>query len=295
MPAAVPVALLAAFLLASSAALQQRAAGRSTFAARDDSAHAVPGIRLLAELVRDRLWVLGWLANISGFCVQAAALHLGSVAEVQPLMVCQLLFALPLGLIGTGRRMSAGAWWGAAAVCAGLAALLSSRGELPPAASIDETRLVAAIAATSAMAGVLVVLSRGRSPAVRAALFALAAGLFCALSAVLMKETTEQLLHEGIVGTATDWGGYALAAATASSLLLGQAAYAIGPLAPAVTAMNITTPVVSYLLAVLLYGVPVPDTAGQLLGVTFGAALIASGVVLLSRAPALPRPASQLP
>ncbi|KPM55261.1 hypothetical protein CcI49_27255 [Frankia sp. CcI49] len=295
MPAVVPVALLAAFLLASSAALQQRAAGRSSFATRADSAHAVPGIGLLAELVRDRLWVLGWLANISGFCVQAAALHLGSVAEVQPLMVCQLLFALPLGLIGTGRRMSPSAWWGAAGICGGLAALLSARGDLPASGGIDETRLVAAIAATVALAGLLVVISLGRPPAARAGLFGVAAGLFYALTAVLMKETTELLLTDGILHTAISWEGYALAAATASSLLLGQAAYASGPLAPTITAMNITNPVISYVLAVLLYGVPVPSTAGQLAGVTLGATLITAGVVLLARTPTLPRAGSQLP
>lgn len=294
-PAVIPLSLLAAFLIAASAALQQRAAGRTSFATRTDNAHAVPGPRLLAELAREPVWVLGWVANISGFCVQAAALHLGSVAEVQPLMVCQLLFALPLGLVGTGRRMSAGAWWGAAGVCAGLAALLPARGRLPAATGVDEPRLVASIGAVAVLAGVLIALSRGRPPAVRAALFGLAAGLFCALSAVLMKEATEQLLTEGLLGAMSHWDGYAVAAAAVCSLLLGQAAYACGPLAPAVTAMNITNPVVSYVLAVLLYGVPAPDTAGQLLGVTFGAALITAGVVLLARAPALPRPTGQLP
>ncbi|SQD99327.1 MULTISPECIES: DMT family transporter [unclassified Parafrankia] len=295
MPAVVPVSLLASFLFASSAALQQRAAGRSSFAKRADSAHAVPGVGLLAELVQDRLWVLGWTANISGFCVQAAALHLGSVAEVQPLMVCQLLFALPLGLIGTGRRMSATAWWGAAGICAGLAALLSARGDLPAAGGVDRPRLLLTIGAMVLVAGVLTMVSLGRSPTARAVLFGVAAGMVYALTAVLMKESADRLVTDGFVATAADWCGFGLAAATLSSLLLGQAAYASGPLAPALTAMNITNPMISCLLAVLLYAAPVPSTTFQLLGVTVGAALIVTGVVLLARTPTLPRPSSQLP
>ena len=294
-PAVIPLSLLAAFLIAASAALQQRAAGRTSFATRTDNAHAVPGPRLLGELAREPVWVLGWVANISGFCVQAAALHLGSVAEVQPLMVCQLLFALPLGLVGTGRRMSAGAWWGAAGVCAGLAALLPARGRLPAATGVDEPRLAASIGAVAVLAGLLIALSRGRPPAVRAALFGLAAGLFCALSAVLMKEATEQLLTEGLpvpcrTGTVTPSPRRQCAVCCS-----GRPPMRCGPLAPAVTAMNITNPVVSYVLAVLLYGVPAPDTAGQLLGVTFGAALITAGggaARPCPRAPPADRPAA---
>ncbi len=112
MPLFIPLALLAAFLLASSAALQQRAAGRSRFAARDDNNLAVPGFGHLLDLVREPLWLVGWLTNLAGFLTQALALHLGSLAEVQPLMVTQLLFALPLGLVGTRLRMARTAWVG---------------------------------------------------------------------------------------------------------------------------------------------------------------------------------------
>lgn len=290
MPVVVALSLIAAFLLAASAALQQRAAIRTRFATRSDQAQALPGLGLLAELLRDRLWLLGWAANVSGFLVQALALHQGSVATVQPLMVTQLLFALPLGMIGTDRRLSRGAWWGAGAVCAGLAVLMSVRGELPTASEVNEPRLLAVVVMIAFAAGVLATLSLGRPPAVRAVLFGTAAGLYFALSAVFMKQTFGQLTSEGVAATATDWFGYGLAGSTLASLLLGQAAFASGPMAPAVTAMNITNPLVSYVLAVLVYSVPAPSGAGDIAGVTVGGLLIAVGVALLSRSPTLTRP-----
>lgn len=209
-------------------------------------------------------------------------------------MVTQLLFALPLGLVGTDRMMSRRAWWGAGGVCAGLAVLLSVRGDLPSAPSVDSSRLLLSVAAIGVLTAALVTLSLGRPPAVRAALFGINAGLFYALGAVLMKQTFGQLAHEGVAATATSWYGYGLAGATLSSLLLGQAAFAAGPLAAAVTAMNITNPTVSYVLAVLVYGTPAPDRGTEIAGVAVGAVLVAAGVALLARSPALPRPTGPL-
>ncbi|ABD12258.1 hypothetical protein ThrDRAFT_02613 [Frankia casuarinae] len=291
----IPLALCAAFLLASSAALQQRAAGRSRFAARDDRTHALPGMGHLVDLAREPMWLLGWLTNVAGFFTQALALHLGSLAEVQPLMVTQLLFALPLGLVRTHLRMARGAWWAVASICAGLALLLTVQGRLPAHAPLDEYRLALTILAIIALAATLTVFSRGRRPAMRAAMLGVGAGLFFALSALLMKQATDETLNEGIATTATHWFAYALCGVTMASLVFGQMAFAVGPLAPTVTAMNITNPTVSYTLAVLVFGVPAPDTPGVITGVTVAALLVVGGVVLLARSPALPRPTRRLP
>jgi drug/metabolite transporter (DMT)-like permease len=289
-PLFVPLALLAAFLLASSAALQQRAAGRSRFAARDDHDLAVPGFGHLLDLVREPLWLVGWLTNLAGFLTQALALHLGSLAEVQPLMVTQLLFALPLGLVGTRLRMASTAWWAIAAICAGLALLLGVQDRLPTRPPLDQERLVLAIIAIVALAAALVAASRGRRPTARATLFGVAAGLFFALSALLLKQATDETLDNGFDATLTHWFAYALCGVTLTSLCLGQMAYAVGPLTAAVTAMNITNPTAAYALGVLVFGVPAPRGSGVIAGVAVSAVLVVGGVFLLSRASALPRP-----
>ena len=103
MPFAVGFGLFAAFLFAASASLQQRAARQGPPAGTDAEGRfqkrtAIFGAlaHLIRRLVRSPLWLVGWFTNLFGFFVQAAALHFGSVALVQPLLVTQLLFALPL-------------------------------------------------------------------------------------------------------------------------------------------------------------------------------------------------------
>ncbi len=289
MPTFVPLALLAAFLLAASAALQQRAAGRSRFAARQDTRVAMPGPKHLLDLVREPLWLVGWLLNATGFLVQALALHAGSLAEVQPLMVTQMLFALPLGLVGTRLRMARTAWWAAASICAGLALLLWVQDRLPAHAPLEQGPLVLATGTIVAAAAALIALSLGRRPATRAAMFGTAAGLFFALSALLLKQTTDLTLANGIDATVTHWYAYALCGVTLTSLCLGQMAFAVGPLASVVTAMAITNPVTAYALGVLVFGVPAPTAPRVATGVAVAGVLVATGVVLLSRPSALPR------
>jgi len=116
--------LAAAFLFALSALLQQRAA-RTVVGSDTASLHDAAGvIRLLRRLVRSRTWLTGWLTNIGGVVTQAAALKVGSVAAVQPLMAAQLLFALTLASGKQRRWPSVRDWLAALAVCAGLVLLL---------------------------------------------------------------------------------------------------------------------------------------------------------------------------
>jgi drug/metabolite transporter (DMT)-like permease len=279
----VALSLLAAFLWASSAVLQQRAAlraGRKGALALD---RVVPGHSLLLALAREPLWLAGWLSNLGGFLAQAGALYLGSVSIVQPLIVAQLLFALPLSRVGTGQRMPPAAWWAAGAVSAGLAILLVVRGEPPSQVHVRDAHLIAAIAVTVAVAVSITIWSRGQSPALRAPLFGIAGGFFYALNAVLIKRSTEQLLDHGARALATSWYLYVLIGATIVSMTLSQTAYACGPFAGAVTGMNIANPVVSYLLGVLVYGVPAPTAADQIAGLTAAAGLVIVGVVALAR------------
>ena len=119
-------ALAAAFLFALSAFLQQRAArtivGTDTASLRD----AAGVKRLLSRLVRSPTWLAGWLTNLGGVGTQAAALKVGSVAAVQPMMAAQLLFVLSLAS-GEQRRWPSGRdWLSAFAVCAGLVLLVTA-------------------------------------------------------------------------------------------------------------------------------------------------------------------------
>jgi drug/metabolite transporter (DMT)-like permease len=126
MVAVTALALTAAFLFALSAFLQQRAA-RTVIAGDTGSLRNASGVkRLLGRLVRSREWLAGWLTNLGGVGTQAAALKVGSVAAVQPLMAAQLLFVLSLASAEQRRWPSGRDWLSALAVCAGLVLLLAA-------------------------------------------------------------------------------------------------------------------------------------------------------------------------
>jgi hypothetical protein len=322
----IPLSLLAAVLFAEGAVLQQRAAYRDAGVAGDGAgSDRVLGSELVGRLLRDPQWRLGWCVQTFAFLVQAVALHLGSTAVVQPLMVTQLLFTLLLSTVGTGRQLVAWDWAGGIVVCAGLAVLLAVRGAAPATGSPDRPRLVLCTVLVCAAAAVLVIASLGRwecqwvdrwrprltgsrmgrwaagrvdrwlgpcaegraerSAVLRATLLATAAGLFTSLSATLTKVTAFDLIHLGIGATARDWPGYLLAATTAAALGLAQASFASGPLPASMTALTITSPIGGYLLGIFAFHATPPDAPGSLAGVAAAGLLLIVGVALLAHSP----------
>lgn len=281
----VALSLVAAFLFACSAVLQQHAATRQDGPGSSALARAVPGVGLLLALVRDPWWLAGWGTNVCGFVVEASALYLGSVSIVQPLVVTQLLFALSLGTRRSGRGMPAGAWCSAGAVCAGLAVLLVVHGRPPVDERLDDRRLLAMIVVLVAAAAALLATSAslGRRLAARAGLLGVASGFCFALTAVLLKRSAGLLVDAGPAALLRGWYLYALVTSMLCGMATGQTAFATGPFAAAITGMNITNPVVSYVLAVLVYGVPAPTGAPRLAGVALAGVLVAIGVAGLAR------------
>jgi drug/metabolite transporter (DMT)-like permease len=293
----VVLGLSAAFLFAASASLQQHAARIVVSApGRDHSGlpvgaitRALPLLLFVKKLVRTPVWFYGWLTNLLGFLVQGTALHLGSVALVQPLLATQLLFTLPLGSVWNRCWPLKRDWLAGIAVVAGIAVFLAVRGTAPLTGNPDRPKVLLAGFSAVILVGLLVAFASGRRPAVHATLVAVAAGLCFAMSAVLMKLTAQALVERGVAATAADWPGYALAASTLTGLLLGQEAFASGSLAAAVCAMTITNPLASYALGVLAFHVEPPTGRGQLAAVAGAGLLLVLGTVGLAHSPTVQR------
>lgn len=284
--------LLAALLFAASATAQQRAArgaADSAPAPPDENGVmvALPVLRTMRRLVRDRIWLLGTVSNVCGSLAQAAALYFGSVAVVQVLLVTQLIFTLWLSAMWDRRRPALLELGSAAAVCAGIAVFLSVPGTAPEAGSVDRWRILVATACAAGLVALLVAFAAGRRRAVRAVPIAVGAAVFFAISAALMKVTTDDLIHRGVPATAVDWPGYLLAATNVLGFVLEQDAFATGSLSSAVTAMTITNPLVSYFVGVLAFHARFPASPGGLAGLTGAGALVALGVAGLGRSPAM--------
>src|SRR3984893_19043155 len=73
-------------------------------------------LSLLGRLVTNPMWLAGIVADGLAFLFQFVALGHGSLILVQPLLVCGLLFALPLGAWFAHTRLTRQDWAGAAGV-----------------------------------------------------------------------------------------------------------------------------------------------------------------------------------
>lgn len=288
---AVAFALSAGFLFAWAASMQQQA-GRASLP--HDHPHGtvrmhrmhlwLPITAAWHLLVRHPLWLAGWCVNLGGFLCQAVALHTGSVALVQPVLVTQLVFTIPIAAWHTGRRLSPVDLGAGFAVCLGIALFVWSWGT----SATDDVaphrgRVLAAVLAALSLAVLLIARASRFRPAIRAIFASVAAGLCFAVSAVLIKLTFDSLVNEGIAATATDWCGYLLALSTAMGLLIGQDALAAGALSTAVAGMTITNPVASALIGVLGFRESVPTSPGSLAGLSAAGALLVLGVIGLAR------------
>ncbi len=286
------LALLAAFLFAASDSLQQHAAHETNYGPEvsQTTAHGqrqavLPALfTLLRSLIHRPLWMAGWVINLVSYVVQAAALHLGSVALVQPILVTQLLFSLPMASAWCRRWPQARDWLSGLAICFGLAIFLAVRGTASRSGAADRAGVIAAALTIAVAVTVLTTVSARRRPLVHATLLATAAGLCFAISAVLLKLTTADLVERGVGATARDWVGYGLAASTLAGILLEQGAFAAGSLPAAVAAITITNPLTSYLIGILAFDVRPPS--GYALAALAGAgALISVGAIGLAHSP----------
>jgi hypothetical protein len=105
------------------------------------------------------------------------------------------------------------------------------------------------------------------------------------MTAVFLKLTGDDLVNHGIAYTARDWVGYALACSTVMGLVLGQGAFANGPLPWAVATRETANPVASYAIGVLAFPVAFPSGVGALVGLGCSGALVAIGAVALAHSP----------
>src|SRR6516165_6299958 len=115
---AVALALAASICFAVAAVTQQRAAARLPSQRAFD-----PGV--LLRLIRRPAWLAGLAAVIAGFVLQAAALGLGRLVVIEPVLATSLLFALALASRRDRRRLRRAEWAAALAVVAGLAVFLA--------------------------------------------------------------------------------------------------------------------------------------------------------------------------
>jgi drug/metabolite transporter (DMT)-like permease len=281
-------ALTAAVLYGAGAAVEQRQA-----AAAPQSSAGRP--RLLLQLARQPLWLLGIAVQIGGFAAHAVALRSGSLATVQMLVSAEFVVAVVIVRIWTGRPLSRASWAAALTVVAAVAAFLAltspGHGTGQPvhvAAAAVGAAATGACALTAAVAGLR---AAGRR---RAVLLAVAAGLADACSAVVTMAFSHVAGH-GPAALATSWTVYAVVACGIGNVLLTQTAYQTGRPILTLPIIAAVTPVASVAVGVGLLGETPPIGLAGAVAAGFAVLVASLALACLARTAPHPEPAARRP
>jgi drug/metabolite transporter (DMT)-like permease len=265
----IALALSSALLFALGSVLTQRAGLDAPMDGRAP---------LLVQMARRPVWLAGIASDSLGFVAQAAALGVGRLAVVQPLLVTSIVFALALGVRLTGQRVRRSDVVAAALVVLALVAFLliatpsGGRSEAPVKAWILTGAVCVGLCAP------LVALGRRGPPARRAVMLGCATGLLFALAAALTKAVVDEL-HRGIVAVILSWPPYALAVVGYASMTLNQMALNTGALAATVASSTAVDPVASVVLGVVLFDESLSATG---LATVIGIAAFVVGLVAMA-------------
>ncbi len=277
------LAAAAACAIGTGAALQQQVA------------HGVEGagsggIRLIAILLRRPVWLLGVLVMVAGYGLQAAALDLGRLTVVEPILATSLVVALLVAALRRHAWPRAADWLAMVLAAGGVAAFLviaaPSGGRAQPPAVWWAPLLVGL--------GAVGIAALWRSPhwsSARAAMgVAAVAGMTIGCSDALVKTTLAAASVSRVTVLAT-FPPYLLVIAGAAGFLLQQHAYRIGELRAALPASSVLEPVTGTLLGLTFFSERLAThSAGSAVALVLAAAATIVGVWRLGTAPLLGGP-----
>lgn len=280
----VGLALIASLMTAMASVAQRRAAapapGEMSFS-----------WRLVGFLLHRPVWFLGIASMILGFVFQVAALRVGSLSLVQPIIATELVIVFGVIALHDRHRVRTRDWLAALGMVVGLAtflALARPSGGHPHSSS--STWMVAGLttfaAAAALTAGAYVPGRGGRvpSPARKAALLGTAAATGFGFVAAVIKELSTHL-SQGPAGVFANWSPYVLLLAGAASMFLASNAFQAGSLAASQPGLTIVDPLVASVLGVVLFGDRIDHSPLPLAGEALALALLVASVILLSRSP----------
>jgi hypothetical protein len=279
-PTATVTALGAALTLGISSVADQRSTKR---------VQTRPALspRILADLVRQPLWLTAVAANIAGFALQVVALDFGSIALVQPILVCDLVFAVLIARVlnrrtDKPRPPAARVFTGIAATTLGVAGFLAigqpSAGRAQVGPGVVPPLVIALMLAAT---GCFAILTRNHD--LKPLALALACGVSYGVAAFAVKLVTEEF-SGGPAEVFTHWPIYFFAVAGPAGFILNQDAFQQGTyLSPVQAIITAADPVISIALGVAFLGVRLrsapADTAGEVLSLL----LMTGGIVITAR------------
>lgn len=261
------LSLLAAFINAVAVIWMRRAAGfrhpKELFSRQ-----------LFLAIARRKLWLAAVALQFIGFLLQAVALNFGSVILVEPIMTMILVFLVLILHYRYNIRVGKTEWFAVGSVCLGLFMMLVAarpHGEVLNYSGDAWTVIMIIVA--SVIASCIWIVRRAKSPTVRAALGGIAVATNIGLTAGLTKLVVGQI-NTNPFTIATSWEIYALIASAVSAAIISQSAFAAGPLVISQPIIEILNPIVSGIIAVIVFS-SIINTAPMALAIAIPGLILA--------------------
>jgi drug/metabolite transporter (DMT)-like permease len=236
--------------------------------------------RILLDLVRQPLWVTAIGGTAIGFALQVLALKYGPLALVEPLLVCDLLFA---ALITSylRRRIDPIILGGVIATAGGVAGFLAIGRPSTGQSTVSFLAVLPLAAGLAAcVTGCLAVARRDRN--LRPLALALACGICYGAAAFLVKLVVSDV-SGGLPHLLTDWPIYALAVVGPVGFVLNQDAFQQGTLlAPVLAIITACDPIISIALAYLWLNERLSSSPGAIAGQVISLVIMIAGIVVLA-------------
>jgi hypothetical protein len=234
---------------------------------------------LLLDLVKQPLWLAGVAANVASLALQVVALRFGPLALVEPILVCDMIFA---GLISAAMRKRADPVTGAGvlACAAGVAGFLVIA---RPSAGRDTMGFIEALPLLAGFAALLVgclVLARWNQTA-RPLALALACGAAYAVTDFSIKLATGEF-SGGLSDLFTHWPIYAVAVVGPIGFVLNQNAFQAGALPPVLAIITITDTIGAIGLGWLFLNEKLSSGPAEIAGQAASLLVMTVGIVVLA-------------
>jgi hypothetical protein len=275
--AAVVTALASAVVLGLSAVADQRST-------KQVQTRRALSPRIIVDLIRQPLWLIAVGANLVGFALQVVALAFGSLALVQPIVACDLMFSVLIGRF-LWRRPSVKPsnmtlmLTGVAATTVGVVGFLAigqpSGGSTQAPLSILPPLAVGIVVVVG---GCLAVAARNRT--LQPLALALACGVCYGVAAFLIKLVTFEF-GGGPAQVFTNWPIYVFAVVGPAGYILNQNAYQQGTLlAPVQAIISAADPIISIALGIGWLEVRLRGGPLAIAGEVVSLVLLTAGIVM---------------
>jgi drug/metabolite transporter (DMT)-like permease len=235
--------------------------------------------RIFLDLVRQPLWIASIGGILVGFALQVLALRFGPLALVEPLLVCDLIFATLIASY-LNHRYDPVVLGGVLATAAGVAGFLAIGRPTNGHPSVGFFVILPLAAGLAAAVTGCVTVAR-RSDALRPLALALACGICYGVAAFLIKLVVSP--SGGFVGILTDWPIYALAVVGPLGFLLNENAFQTGAMiAPVMSIITVCDPLISIALAAIWLDERLNSSAPAIAGEVISLVVMSAGIVVVA-------------